>query len=65
MKLIESKLLKKVSIGILPLAFLFVTMCPNHIAHSAVPTTVSVLPDAADGALTAITKPRLCNYGWL
>ncbi|CDB24463.1 predicted cell wall binding protein [Clostridium sp. CAG:557] len=62
MKLIESKLLKKVSIGILPLAFLFVTMCPNHIAHSAVPTTVSVLPDAADGALTAITNGQSRDY---
>ena len=62
MNLNKSKLLKKVSIGILPLAFLFVTMCPNHIAHSAVPTTVSVLPDAADGALTAITNGQSRDY---
>lgn len=62
MNLIKSKLVRKVSIGILPVAFLFVTMCPNHIAHSTAPTTVSILPDNADGALTTITNGQSRNY---
>ena len=62
MNLIKSKLIKKVSIGILPLAFLFVTMCPNHIAHSTAPTTVSILPANADGSLTEITNGQSRNY---
>lgn len=62
MSLIKMKIMKKICIGILPVAFLFATMCPNYVAHSAAPTTVSVLPETADGALTAITDGQSRNY---
>lgn len=62
MNLIKSKLIKKICVGILPVTLLFVMLCPDNIAQSAAPTTVSVLPAAADGALTAITDGQSRNY---
>lgn len=62
MNLTRSKLIKKLCIAILPLAFLVVTMCPDRIAQSTAPTTVSVLPEAADGSLTQITDGQSRNY---
>lgn len=62
MSSIKSRLMKKICIGILPIAFLFTVMSPNYVAQSAAPTTVSVLPAAADGALTAITNGQSRDY---
>lgn len=62
MSLIKSKTIKRMFVGLLPLAILFGMVCPGHIAQSVVPTTVSILPEAADGALTQITDGQSRNY---
>lgn len=62
MSLIKSKVIKRMFIGLLPLAILFGMICPGHVAQSAAPTTVSILPAAADGALTQITDGQSRNY---
>lgn len=62
MSLIKLKTIKRIFIGLLPLAILLGMVCPGPVAQSVAPTTVSVLPAAADGALTQITDGQSRDY---
>ncbi len=59
-KLIKTKI-KKAFSSILPLTFLFVTICSGNIAHAAF-SAVTALPDSTDAALTDISSGGTRNF---
>ena len=60
-KIIKTQILKKLFSSVLPLTFLFVTMCPGNITHAAF-TTVNALPNSTDGPLTNIQSSGTRNF---
>ena len=60
-KIIKTQILKKLFSSVLPLTFLFVTMCQGNIAHAAF-TTVNALPNSTDGSLTDIQSGGTRNF---
>ncbi len=59
---VKLSFLKKLFTGILPFTFLFGILFSKNIAYTAAPMAVSVLPQASDASLTAITNGQSRDY---